>query len=303
MPVKTGTLPRLSRSLLCRRPTFSRSERLIRLPSVSKFSFAAWSCRATITFCENAPGQTPHEVTTASMVAPDKAFNRLQRERLSERVAGELEAAIFANNFKVGETLPSEQRLANQFGVSRNVIREAFKILQERHLIEIINGSGALVCSPDSSATSSALGRYFRHLGADSAIDALYETRRILEGNNARLAAKRATESDLQDLAEHLNVMCQSSDSRERWSEADLNFHLTIARATQNPFLAALLEPLIDQLRSVIAEGFAVPGAVARGIEAHTKIYQMIRDHDEEGAYLAITEHLLDSESRVHHLD
>jgi len=235
------------------------------------------------------------------MVASDKVFTRMPRERLSERVAAELEDALLTSTFKVGETLPSEQRLADQFGVSRNVIREAFKILQERRLIQIVNGSGAIVCSPDSSATSNALGRYFRQLGADAAIDALYEARRILEGNNARLAATRATENDLQDLARYLEMMRLASNNIDAWSEADLNFHLTIAKATQNPFLTVLLEPLIDQLRSVIVEGFAVPGAVARGFEAHTHIYQRIASRDEDGAYLAITEHLLDSESRVHH--
>src|SRR5690349_10707602 len=116
-----------------------------------------------------------------------KTFKKIERRPLSERVASEIEESIITGTFRVGSQLPSEQRLADQFGVSRNVVREAFKVLRERGLIEIQNGSGAYVRRPDSGITSDALGRYIRLMGAETSIEALYETRRILEGATARL--------------------------------------------------------------------------------------------------------------------
>lgn len=228
-----------------------------------------------------------------------KTFAKLPRKPLSERIAGEIEESIIVGTFAVGSQLPSEQQLADQFGVSRNVVREAFKFLKERGLIEIMNGSGAYVKHPSHAPTSDALGRYIRLLGAHESITDLYETRRILEGWNARLAAERANSHDLAYLSHCLHRMEEHAGSIEKWSEADLDFHLGVAKATHNAFLGLLLEPLVDQLRGVIAEGYIVPGAVERGLQAHQNLLRLIRDRNVEGAYLAIIEHLRDSERRI----
>src|SRR5215467_12933360 len=95
-------------------------------------------------------------------------FTKLKQPRLPEVVAGKIEEAIINGTFSVGSQLPSEQQLADQFGVSRNVVREAFKFLKERGLIEILNGSGAYIRQPSGSATSNALDRYLRLIGADT---------------------------------------------------------------------------------------------------------------------------------------
>jgi GntR family transcriptional repressor for pyruvate dehydrogenase complex len=232
-----------------------------------------------------------------------KTFQKIERKRLPELVANEVEEAIIGGSYAFGSQLPSEQQLANQFGVSRNVVREAFKFLKERGLISIMNGSGAYVCPPSSEQTSSALGRYMRLLGAHDSIEMLYEARRLLEGANARLAAERADSADLASLAECLQRMQKHAGSIERWSAADLDFHLAIAKATHNPFLAVLLEPLVDQLRGVIAEGYLVPGAVERGLQANIRLFNSLQAHDAEGAYAAIMEHLNDSEARVEAID
>jgi GntR family transcriptional repressor for pyruvate dehydrogenase complex len=226
-------------------------------------------------------------------------FERVKKLRLSQAVATQLEEAIISGTFGIGTRLPSEQTLANQFGISRNVVREAFKILQERGLLEIVSGSGAFVSQPNSETTSDALDRYIRLSGVGSSVEAIYEARRILEGENARLAAQRVSAQDLEALSECLTRMREHEGSIERWSEADLDFHLMIARATGNPFLSLLLEPLVGQLRSVIAEGYMVPGATETGLEAHSKLYDCIKAKDPDGAYKVIMDHLYDSEKRV----
>lgn len=227
-------------------------------------------------------------------------FKKIERKRLSEQIASEVEEAIISGVYRAGSTLPSEQRLAVQFGVSRNVVREAFKFLKERGLIDIQNGSGAYVCEPNAGAASDALFRYIRLTGAHESIEGLYEARRILEGNNARLAAERADTGNLEILKDCLARMKAALDgSIEKWSDADLAFHLGIARATHNPFLSILLEPLVDQLREVIAEGYLVPGATQKGLQAHLQIFDCIKKRNAEGAYQAIMEHLDDSARRV----
>jgi GntR family transcriptional repressor for pyruvate dehydrogenase complex len=227
-----------------------------------------------------------------------KTFKKIERRRLSELVASEIEEAIIEGAYATGSQLPSEQQLADQFGVSRNVVREAFKVLQERGLIQIVNGSGAFICQPNADATSSALGRYLRLMGVKSP-SALYEARRILEGANARLAAQRADEHDFRSLDDCITRMRDHAGSIEKWSEADLDFHMAIARATHNPLLSVLLEPLVDQLRDVIAEGYGVPGAVERGLEGHIRICRCIQSRDVEKAYEATMQHLQYSEEII----
>ena len=226
-------------------------------------------------------------------------FEKMTRKPFPELVADQVENAIMHGTYKIGAQLPSEQQLAGEFGVSRNVVREALKFLKARGLIEIRNGSGAYVIQPTSEPMISALSRYIRMMGLHRSVEMLYEVRRLIEGNNVRLAAERATSADLETIGECLARMKANADSLEKWAQADLEFHLAIARSTQNPFLSVLLEPLMDQIRSVIVEGFVVPGAVERGLDAHDRIYAFLVERDADGAYEAIMEHLRDSETSV----
>jgi DNA-binding FadR family transcriptional regulator len=219
-------------------------------------------------------------------------FEKIRRQPLSERIAGKVEEEILSGNFSIGTQMPSEPTMAKQFGVSRNVVREAYKILQERGLLDIKDGNGAFVAQPDTNLTKNALGRYIRLIGVDSALESLYETRIILEGSNARFAALRATKEEIEDLALHLQRMHENIQFSDRWTEADLDFHIAVARASHNPFQVLLLEPLVDQLREVIWEGFMAPGATQNGLLEHEKMLECIQRGDAEGAYQAMIDHL-----------
>ncbi|MBL8157075.1 MAG: FadR family transcriptional regulator [Anaerolineae bacterium] len=226
-------------------------------------------------------------------------FAKVEQKPLSEVIAEQIEEAIVKRAFAVGVQLPSEQQVADQFGVSRNVVREAFKVLKERGLITIQNGSGAYVAEPSTEHARSALGRYLRMTGSPDTLTHLFATRRLLEGENARLAAQFATSDDLAALEDCLRRMREHAGSIEKWSSADLDFHVSIARATQNPFYVILLEPLVGYLYDVIATPYNLPGAIEHGLESHLAIYEAIRARDPEGAYRAILAHLEDSENRL----
>ncbi|MCL5997241.1 MAG: FadR family transcriptional regulator [Chloroflexi bacterium] len=201
-------------------------------------------------------------------------FKKVTKTRLYELIADEIQNAILSGAFSVGDRLPSEQSFATQFDVSRNVIREALKVLQTRGIIDILDGSGAYVTQPNVGSVTNALGHYIKRIGADSSLKSLYEVRQILEGWTVRLAAERADSHDLENLRDYLTVMQDNmTKSIDLWTDADLNFHIAIAKATHNVFLPLLLEPLVDQLRTVIAEGFLSPGAVVTGDLRRTNRY------------------------------
>ncbi len=226
-------------------------------------------------------------------------FAKVEQKPLSEVVADQIEDAIIQRALAVGAQLPSEQQVADQFGVSRNVVREAFKFLKERGLITIQNGSGATVAEPSVDHTRTALGRYLRMRDAPDTLHYLFAARRLLEGENARLAALHATEHDIAALETCLRRMREHAGSLEKWSSADLDFHLAIARASQNPFYGILLEPLVGYLYDVIAEPYDQPGATKHGLESHIEILEAITARDPDRAFRAIIAHLKDSESRL----
>lgn len=228
-----------------------------------------------------------------------KTFGRVERQSLSEKVAAETEKAITSGAYPVGSRLPSEQTLTTQFGVSRNVVREGLRLLQERGLLETRNGSGAYVLPPATQTATNALSRYMRLTEKPNQVRALYEARRVLEGANVTFAAERANEADIAEMSAALERMRDFDGSVESWSEADLAFHLAISRAAHSVFLGMLLEPLVGQLRNVIEEGFQIPGAMKAGFEEHERILESIRHHRPDEARENMHYHLHQSESHV----
>ena len=224
------------------------------------------------------------------MAESNRIFGRMKRPRLSQLVADELEEAIISGIFELGSRLPSEEELAGQFEVSRNVVREALKILAERGLSESVSGSGTFVSVPDASAAVSALARYMRMTGAGSSARSLIEARRILEPANARLAATRASEQDLVDLGACIARMRQSADSIDDYAEADLEFHTALAQATHNEYLRILVEALGGQLRHEFVAAYLA--TQVGGIDEHVGLYEAIRLGDAEHAHEMMMTHL-----------
>lgn len=223
----------------------------------------------------------------------------LSRLSLFEALAAQVEEWILAGELQPGEKLPSEQALRLQFGVSRPVVREALARLRERGLIETINGRGTFVKRPNADDLTDVLVRHLRVASGDNeSIHKVYEARITIETATARLAATRATDHDREELAAQLEEMRTQSHDLSRWTAADLGFHLTLARASHNPFLATLLTPLVKVIERAIIESFQSASAVDAGVRAHERLWEALERRDAAAAEEAMREHLLDSERR-----
>jgi DNA-binding FadR family transcriptional regulator len=223
----------------------------------------------------------------------------VDRRRLYQQIADDVERLILDGTFPPESRLPSEQELATKYGVSRNVIREALKSLKEIGLVSIHTGSGTYVRRPTMKPVAEALNRFVRHSLPEFSLTHFYELRRMVEPDSASLAAQRAEEEDIAAILATLRMMDMNKDDLEAWSCADLEFHRTIAAATHNPLIRSLIDALIDPLRVVIAAGHAEPFGTQAGLEAHSRIASAIQTHDSETAFSAMLEHLNDSESRI----
>jgi GntR family transcriptional regulator, transcriptional repressor for pyruvate dehydrogenase complex len=230
---------------------------------------------------------------------PLATIQPLQRLSLFEALAAQIEEWILSGTLEPGAKLPSEGSLSRQFGVSRPVVREALAQLRERGLIETVSGSGTFVKRPDADHLTDAVLRHLRAAGGTQSLAKVYEARLAIESTAARLAAERATDRDLEQIASQLEAMRTAGKDVHQWTAADLGFHVAVAEASHNPFLSTLLAPLVKVIEQTIAETFRSKSAVRAGLSAHERIHDRLGDHDPSGAEQAMREHLADSERRL----
>src|SRR5215213_8947126 len=120
-------------------------------------------------------------------------FGLVNRERrLSDKVAEMMLDTILSNRLNVGDRLPSERELGEQFGVSRTVVREAVRALVAKGVIEVRSGSGLRVAAVDADSVRESMSLFLRGGAID--FDKVNEVRSLLEVHIAGLAAERRTE-------------------------------------------------------------------------------------------------------------
>lgn len=217
-------------------------------------------------------------------------YQPIQSERLYERIVDQIERLIVAGNLKVGDQLPAERELAEQFAVSRTAVREAIKALREKGLVEIRLGRGTFVTKGASGAVRHSLGLLLKD---ENGFSNLVEVREILEPEIAALAATRVTEENIAAMREAVEIMDTALDNVEIFVEADLDFHLALAEATQNPVIPSLVDSIVDLLREQRKRSGNVEGGLERGQYHHKKILEAIIQHDPLASRQAMQDHLL----------
>ncbi|HEY5671637.1 MAG TPA: FadR/GntR family transcriptional regulator [Anaerolineales bacterium] len=216
-------------------------------------------------------------------------YQPIQSERLYEQIVDQIERRILAGDLKIGDQLPAERELAEQFAVSRTAVREAIKALREKGLVEIRLGRGTFVTSGAAGAVRRSLGLLLK---TENGFVNLEEVREILEPEIAALAATRISEEYITAMTEAVETMDTALDNVEIFVEADLDFHLALAEATQNPIIPSLMDSIIDLLREQRKRTGNVEGGLARGQYHHKKILEAVIQRDPQAARKAMQDHL-----------
>lgn len=219
-----------------------------------------------------------------------KKYLPVQSERLYERIVEQIEGAIVSGELQIGEKLPPERELAEQFGVSRTAVREAVKILREKGYIEIQPGRGTFV----TRAAPNSMRHSFDSLvkpGSEGGSANLVEVREILEPEIAAIAATRMTDEFIADMQEAVDTMDGTEDV-ELYVEADLDFHLALAEATLNPVIPAMMDSIIDLLREHRKRIGLAAGGLERGQRHHKAILAAVKRRDPRAAREAMKRHL-----------
>lgn len=225
---------------------------------------------------------------------------RLVADRLSDRLARLLAREIESRRLKPGDRLPTEQQLAQAHGVSRTVVREAVHQLKSRNLVTSRQGSGVYV-----AAEPPAQPLIFDPAVLESvqAVVHVVEVRRVLEGEIAALAAKRATRVQIAELKRALKAIDQAVAAGRDGVAEDLAFHRAIGECTGNPQFSQLLGFLEQYLR----EGMRITRAnEARHPDfmdavrlEHRAMVDAIAAGDAAAARRRATEHIAHGEQRL----
>jgi DNA-binding GntR family transcriptional regulator len=194
---------------------------------------------------------------------------------LHDRVIEELRQAILDRRLKPGERLV-EGRLADEFGVSRNPVRQAIRVLESEGLVEVTARRGATVLTMTDEEARETI-----------------EVRALLEGQNARLAARRREEDVIKRIAAVLKQGNAAVTSKRYDLLRDLNqqFHHELAVAGRNRVLSDLLKRLRERTAMLFAP--TDPVRQARNWEEHAGILRAIIAGDERAAATLAAEHVM----------
>ncbi len=208
------------------------------------------------------------------------------------QVVNELGKAIVAGEFPVGAILPGDADLEARFGVSRTVLREAMKTLAAKGLVVPRARIGTRVTPKHqwNLFDGDVLTWHFA-VGVDEAfLLHLSEIRMGFEPHAAALAARNASEADINQMMHLAVAMGDPAHTPETLALADLRFHLSVMEASRNPFMRVVGSLIEAALAGVFKLSSPATDQVeASGVSAeHMRIVEEIRRRDEEGARRAM---------------
>jgi GntR family transcriptional regulator, galactonate operon transcriptional repressor len=211
----------------------------------------------------------------------------------TDRIIERFGRQIVAGDYAPGAALPSENDLCAQFDTSRNIVREAVKVLSAKRLIDVQRHRGLYVMSRenwnylDSDVLHWALET---HDGNPALIAALNDVRGVVEPAIGRWAADRATAADLALIETALNDMRAHADDGEKdaFNEADIRFHKAVLAAAHNPVMLQLADAISALQRAIFDHTFlANEKLMRRTLEQHNDLFEAIRYKDAVAAEAA----------------
>ena len=193
-----------------------------------------------------------------------------------------------------GDRMPTENDLASRLGASRTVVREAIKILSATGRISAQKGRGLYVADDESMLGARRWGGFFVPTNLDH-IFMLFEFRRLQETQASRLAAARASPSELRVIEAAVQT-CRhgfTSGDNAEFDQGDDAFHRAVATASHNFFLlSAVREARMLQRQASVIGLRGVGGHADAAVDEHEAIYRAIRDGDPEAAAHATSVHV-----------
>lgn len=217
--------------------------------------------------------------------------NPIKKISISESVLKRIVELIRNGDLKPGDKLPSIQLFSEKLQVGASSVREALKQLQVMGIITIKQGEGTFV---SEKVGVDSLSNYIGYLLDLKRPDILYliEARKIIERGTVALAAERASEDEIKKLKNIIQRMKEIIDDPKEFAKENVNFHLTIAKASKNPILPIIFNSVYDLFmkeQQVVAKMLNLK---SKSIESHINIWNAIKNHNINEAIKEMEKHL-----------
>lgn len=221
--------------------------------------------------------------------------------RTTDAVVLRIEQLIKEQYLVPGNRLPPERALATELSVSRNMLREAMKVLTQKGLLRVVPGHGAYITVPSSQIVTDSLALLLqlRHVSLTELCDA----RLLIEPELAALAAEHATAEDIAAIQRCIDRLFDSRFDAQAHVDADLAFHESIARAARH----SVYQSVVEAIRSLVTRSMQLGTSIPRAIDAsdghHRAIFHAIALHDIEAARAAMWGHMAYIQNYIRRLE
>ncbi|MGW1737711.1 FadR/GntR family transcriptional regulator [Nocardia sp. NPDC001965] len=216
----------------------------------------------------------------------------LRPQKTAMLVAQRIVEGINKRGNKVGDKLPPERVMLEDYGIGRGTLRESLRFLELQGVIALKPGPGGgpIVQQPDGVGLATAITLLLQFENAP--FRTIVEARTALEPMMAELAADRISEEQLARLQYSVDTMRENLDDEEVFVEMSRVFHDTIAQGSGNALFGCLIHALLDMLDGS-AVGMEYPQRHrAATCDIHDKIYRAVAAGDAAAALTAMEEHI-----------
>jgi len=223
-------------------------------------------------------------------------IRKTNRTSLVEQVSSQIEQLIEEKHWKVGEKIPPELDLMEEFDVSRNTLREAIRALVYTGLLETRQGSGTIV-----KTTNTLTAAMNKRMKKANLLEIL-EVRSALEREAACLSAERRTDDDIKKI-EALLEQCRETffnDDQDAFIEVDIAFHKAIVDASHNSLLIDLYSHMAEALHTSVSELIRIGTSPNSHDEVHDELVKAIKDKDVNAAFYHVNKYIEAFKKKLH---
>ncbi len=218
----------------------------------------------------------------------------ITRQKLSDQVYDRMWEMIVSGELAPGDAIPSERILMEKFGVGRPAVREALQALANKGVITISQGERSRVNELSATIALDQVDEIAKLLlsAEPSNLEHLKQIRKILEAGTVRFAAENSTDEDVRKLREIIENQRGQEKNSKGFIEADIDFHVTIARMTKNPLLQSVTQAMLTWLFEYYTPLLHWSGREKTTLLEHEKLVDHLAAHDADSAANLMRDHL-----------
>ncbi len=216
------------------------------------------------------------------------------RQKLSDQVFDRLWAMIQSGELAPGDSMPSERALMERFNVGRPAVREALQSMANKGLISISHGERSRVNKLTAGIAFDQVDDIAKLLlsAEPSNLEHLKQLRKILEAGSVQMAAERCTPADTAELRTLVEDQRSKLGQDKAFIEADIAFHVAIARITGNTLIQAVTQAMLSWLFEYYKPLLLWSGRESTTLQEHERIVDFLESHDASGAVKMMGAHL-----------